>query len=997
MMVTFVSQCEKNALAKTRRVLDLFANRIGDNTWQTVITEDGLNTVKKMLRQTASKNTAVACHWIRSRSRSQLLWVVGRTQAFNQIGIVPVNFTSKELIMDKLPIETVHLIANTNGQPLSHHLFAVGYIAYYLLEKMGVEHPNLLQSAFISGILHDIGKVDPEFQSWANKKRKGALENIIPLDGVHIDAPKKFSFEKHPRHHELSWVFSEALLSKSEALNAEQRIQIAHGIYWHHTKPFRKDDKFTNARNIFVIFNESLSGKKFSDICAQVQAVLSDVSTLSNSYELSHLIPCFSKYLDEELFYKKDIPLFKEYDDVLNKLAHYKKNVRSNALNNLVRSAVISADRLVSSCSTDDLKEYLSDGSLHELVDSSIFEKSQLISGIRDCLEGFNRCFPSSNRNREQSETARKLAELQKSASINQSSNISVLHGPAGCGKTKIALEWAMLTEAKKIIWICPRVQVCLGLLYDLTASDYLPNCRIEIFTGEYKKILTGGISFQDAPDTDESDYFSGDIIITTIDQAVNSVITHHKVTALIDFMQAHVVFDEFHELIHAAAFNLLFAELIEAKKMRKSQANTLLVSATPNYFFLEKFLDISDNDIVAIDSFNTSRYKIKFQTYDEKEENSLIISEAQKENTFVVSNTAQDAQLGYLKHYNVENSVLLHSKYTKQDKSYLFNQVFESFKYKGDRRFNVLRSGPIIQASLNISCDRMLTELTCAENWLQRLGRLDRFGLNSDANIYITALPEGIFTYGNLTSSCAKFLNKLCIWQSAKAWFKFLQEKLDENDELSINKIYEFYREFYSDYESLKAIEEDFLKALKKSIDLINKKIIDPISVPSKLKNSDGIIKISANSLRGDNRFVQMAVCNVNEDLTFELTNDYAYSEEFDSDKSQASLTESVESMRGYGEDNNNLVQYMQKKHHNIKYDSCCKQARNEWDLIKEARSPEAPIYLSYTPKDLELVGGINVAHHQAVYYVTSGKQPVGAMPIDKIKQHFQEIKNID
>ncbi len=48
MMVTFVSQCEKNALKKTRRVLDAFANRIGDNVWQTLITQDGLNAVKKL-------------------------------------------------------------------------------------------------------------------------------------------------------------------------------------------------------------------------------------------------------------------------------------------------------------------------------------------------------------------------------------------------------------------------------------------------------------------------------------------------------------------------------------------------------------------------------------------------------------------------------------------------------------------------------------------------------------------------------------------------------------------------------------------------------------------------------------------------------------------------------------------------------------------------------------------------------------------------------------
>ena len=51
MMVTFVSQCEKKALNKTRRVLDAFANRIGDNTWQTVITNEGLHAVKKLLRK----------------------------------------------------------------------------------------------------------------------------------------------------------------------------------------------------------------------------------------------------------------------------------------------------------------------------------------------------------------------------------------------------------------------------------------------------------------------------------------------------------------------------------------------------------------------------------------------------------------------------------------------------------------------------------------------------------------------------------------------------------------------------------------------------------------------------------------------------------------------------------------------------------------------------------------------------------------------------------
>jgi CRISPR-associated endonuclease/helicase Cas3 len=69
MLVTFISQCEKKALNRTRRILDAFANRIGDNVWQTAITEDGLDTVKKLLRQSATKSTAVSCHRVRTRQR----------------------------------------------------------------------------------------------------------------------------------------------------------------------------------------------------------------------------------------------------------------------------------------------------------------------------------------------------------------------------------------------------------------------------------------------------------------------------------------------------------------------------------------------------------------------------------------------------------------------------------------------------------------------------------------------------------------------------------------------------------------------------------------------------------------------------------------------------------------------------------------------------------------------------------------------------------------
>jgi CRISPR-associated endonuclease/helicase Cas3 len=145
MMVTFVSQCQKKALNRTRRVLDAFANRIGDNTWQTIITQEGLQAVKKLLRKTATKNTAVSCHWIRSRSRSELIWVVGNRGKFDLQGLVPVNVTMEsKQVKERFSLNT-DVIALLSG---------------------------------LAGLFHDVGKANELFQ---NKLNGNSEKNIRML------------------------------------------------------------------------------------------------------------------------------------------------------------------------------------------------------------------------------------------------------------------------------------------------------------------------------------------------------------------------------------------------------------------------------------------------------------------------------------------------------------------------------------------------------------------------------------------------------------------------------------------------------------------------------------------------------------------------------------------------------------------------------------------------------------------------------------------------
>ena len=141
MNVLLISQCHKNALKETRRILDQFAERRGDRTWQTPITQAGLETLRRLLRKTARKNTAVACHWIRGHDHSELMWIVGDASQFNFNGAVPTNTTARD-ILRRRDENDWH-----NGE-------------------------DILLLASLAALLHDLGKACDAFQ----QRLKGKLE-----------------------------------------------------------------------------------------------------------------------------------------------------------------------------------------------------------------------------------------------------------------------------------------------------------------------------------------------------------------------------------------------------------------------------------------------------------------------------------------------------------------------------------------------------------------------------------------------------------------------------------------------------------------------------------------------------------------------------------------------------------------------------------------------------------------------------------------------------
>ena len=860
--------------------------------------------------------------------------------------------------------------ANTRKQPLDQHLFAVGYVAYTLASRL-VDDKKLQMAVFVAGCLHDIGKLDPEFQRWLRQVlSEKEIDCVPPEDGLHIDKGQ-FTFEKHASHNEISLLMYHLLNDEGyKRINKSNKDTIKHVIYWHHAKRFRKpENEFKSLDFIYKKIKKSMKKMTFFDFVDTVNRLIDGVNAISRSYSQDKLlIEGMLETLDEDALYEladRQLPGYKTYPLSNDDVDDYVSNIKGNAKNNVARTAVITADRLVSALTSEQLSTHITNKTLHLIIDNATSGETDLTTDIEQCLEGFKQRYPNSDRNTQQTRAAQQLTEVE---------NVGVLNGPAGCGKTKIALEWAVKSKATKIIWVCPRVQVCQGLFLDLTSDDYLPNTRVEINTSEFTFIHQLG----KRSDTPDGQGFSGDVVITTIDQIINTITTHRNVTNLVDFMYSHVVFDEFHEYINMPAFNLFFAELVQIKKQRGDQANTLLVSATPNYYFVENLLAIDRDDIIGIDSFNQSRYNVQYSSFDETITNvSNPFFQPQPPNTFVISNTATTAQLSFIAHQNNENGVLLHSKFKKADKLTVFESVFDSFKQGGSKHFDVLRSGPAVQASLNITCDRMITEFTHAENWLQRLGRLDRFGENTNVNEYVTAIPSTLIE-NKQSGACARFLTSLNCLQSAKAWYFFLNEKLPKKS-VTVGEVYQLYRQFYDSATGREAVEEDLLAALRKSAQVINIKVHDPLSLPSKKTKNDNNIKIKKNSLRGDSRFVQMAVCEIKEDNTRFFPDVYAYPE----GSADGNLTSGVAVIEGYGDSAKNLLAFMAKKHHNIK---STKKAYNDNVVLNNARNAEMPIYLSYTPEDLKHVEAR--PHVNAIYYAVGIKQPIGVISINSITQ---------
>lgn len=584
----------------------------------------------------------------------------------------------------------MNFIANSHQQTLLVHTQQVTKVASSIFQSLNVEFDDSINGAMVDKAIeiaskcHDLGKLCVDFQAYLLQ------DNAYQPD---IGEGKLFSAQS-PLHHEISLLLFDVLWPQlketiepqilRQAKHRQLREMIRYGIYWHHAEPIR-DLEPTQILQEYVEDSDVLSALSDNMIlfCSSLFPELDLNITEDN------ILDAVDRFKVPSFFTLS----ISDKGDYTEWRKNFTKKLDGNVYNFLTRFCVIASDRHVSQFNEAEIETPYAYHS---------FDDTLLQQAITRYIESPEL---SGQRTEEQKQAAHDL--------INFDGNVIV--GAAGCGKTRTALmayQYQRDTggENKGILWVCPRVAVGLSVLEEIKES--VPEVKVGLISGELTGVWQG----------EEVDValLDVDVLIVTVDQVAKWLTTNNAQPNFIAFMQRYVVWDEYHELFSIQTLYYISALLM---RLKEHQVNGhVFISATPEPLHLRLICrsDASWQYPVILSSFNTKPVHLHFET------------EAETDNkaTLYIFNTATKAQEHALESWLRERDDIAcyHSKFMPSDKKQLTNSILAQFGKHSTSLDATLFAGPIAQASLNISRQFMITELSHPANIVQRIGRNNRF-----------------------------------------------------------------------------------------------------------------------------------------------------------------------------------------------------------------------------------------------------------------------------
>ncbi|MDI6723501.1 MAG: CRISPR-associated helicase Cas3' [Methanobacterium sp.] len=677
-----------------------------------------------------------------------------------------------------------------------------------------VANNETFEKLIIAAILHDLGKIDYNFQKKVSEKDSEdweKLKNFLkPLNNPQI---------RYPRHEILSTIWSTFLLGNTEL---DKKLRTA--ILLHHY-----NDYFIAEKDLMEIISNyrkaTASYLEFINVNSGIlhNFLMNLFEYIKNDFSDSEIACSAIKFLEAEMNIEKtnlllekinsredDISEFAEFYDIDNDNPDYDFLV---LLGFLRRCDYSSSGGVNIECR--ELKKVF-EGLSDKIRDSITKDNEEAYLWQKDVLENVN--------------TDKSL----------------IFIAPTGSGKTEFALLWAEKNK-RKLIYTLP-LRVALNDLF-----SRFRNPEDGYFKEEFVDILHSTAFIEYIKEEKEGKYLDMDkmmtsvkmisspILLTTPDQVFLTSLNYYgsdKVISVYPF--SSIVIDE------VQTYNEEMAAIIikTLEIIHKLKGKLLIITATFPPYFKKFFKNIFGEDLEIVDvakldentksqikNFDQRRHKIKVIEEPLFSKNSQLNEESGLEdylelfndkNLFLIVNNVKKAinLFKSLENEEKDNVYLLHSRLIELEKSRRINEIKE--KIRNGEKVTVVAT-QIIEASVNLDFDAMITEISTVDSQIQRWGRIHR---NRDAD-YDEDIPNVVIFAGEKLENGSLKLDRgtSFVYDSkvVEKTFEVLKEYENKQDSLNyeeerkmINDVFE--REI--DGIKLKKIYED---EIEKTLDYLN------------------------------------------------------------------------------------------------------------------------------------------------------------------------------
>lgn len=530
------------------------------------------------------------------------------------------------------------------------------------------------------------------------------------------------------------------------------------------------------------------------------------------------------KVIAHSIAYHHDRELNYTYEELLKEIELIKNETRGFNYNKLDE---ITVDEL-------DLKYFRKDR-IYEKDNEELFYKYVLIKGLLNRIDyaasGYidierkndflNTSLDNLMKNWRKEKPESNWNELQKHMVINKEKNVITI-AETGMGKTEAGLLWigdnkgfftlplktainAMYTRITKDV-IVDNFQERVGLLHSDTYREYLNNDKQHVDIDEY---------------FNQTKQLSLPLTICTIDQIFDFVYRYRGFESkLATLSYSKVVIDE----VQMYSSDLIAYLIVGLSYITKVGGKFAILTATlPS--LVEDLLKDEGVDFVPSKTFtNDDRIRHSIKIINEQINTNYIKDLYNKNKVLVICNTVKEAQRVYTEleeEHGISNINLFHSNFIKKDRKDKENSILE-IGNKDSKDYGIWVTTQVVEASLDIDFDILVTELSDLNGLFQRMGRCYR-GRQFDKDGYNCYVFDG----GTKLCTGVGFVIDKDIFKLSKEALKHIDGLMKEKGKMNMVK------ELYST-EKLKNTE--YYKLIKDNIEYV-KSIVDYEKSKSEIK----------------------------------------------------------------------------------------------------------------------------------------------------------------